>query len=67
MNINHFESLSELTYTIFSLVPGKNYQFVVRASNIFGYSAFIDTGTFAPSGVPAIMSPVTTSLACPLA
>jgi hypothetical protein len=60
ININLFESPSELTYTISSLVPGQNYQFVVRASNIFGYSTFIDTGTFARSGVPAIMSPVTT-------
>ncbi len=66
ININLFESPSALIYTITSLVPGQNYQFVVRASNIYGYSAFSDPETFAPSGVPAIMSPVTTSLAYPL-
>lgn len=66
ININLFESSSELTYTITNLVPGQAYQFMVRASNIYGYGAFSDPETFAPSGVPAIMSPITTSLAYPL-
>jgi hypothetical protein len=66
ININLFESPSALTHTIGSLIPGKAYQFVVRASNIYGYSVYSDPETLAPSGVPAIMSPVTTSLAYPL-
>jgi len=66
ININLFESPTALNYIISSLVPGKNYQFVVRASNIYGYSsAFSDPVTFAPSGVPATMSPITTSLTYP--
>lgn len=66
ININLFESPSALTYTITSLVPGQAYKFVVRASNIYGYSVFSDSETFAPAGVPAIMSPIVTSLIYPL-
>jgi hypothetical protein len=60
ININLFESPTALTYTIGSLEPGQAYQFVVRASNIYTYGTFSDPETFAPSGVPAIMSPITT-------
>ncbi len=55
-----------MSYTIGNLVAGESYKIIVRASNIYGYSTFSDPVVLAPSGVPATMSPVTTTLEYPL-
>jgi hypothetical protein len=62
VNIQLIDSLTT-SYIVYGVTPGSNYNFQVRAKNIYGYSAFSISGVIKASTVPALMSTVTTSIA----
>lgn len=66
-NIKLFEAQpNEFTYSVHSLVAGLEYQFKVRAENIYGYGDFSELEVVIPDAVPAMMNAITTSMSYPL-
>jgi hypothetical protein len=63
-NIDLYEGLTGSTI-VEGLNPGSQYQFKVRARNIYGYGEFSDTIILIPKAVPDMMASPTTSLDYP--
>lgn len=64
VNIDLYEDLTTSTI-VTGLGAGLDYQFKIRARNIYGYGEFSDIVTLVPDAVPDMMSAPSTSLIYP--